>query len=192
MAVALDAAYAGEMESGAVAQERPQRVISGMRPLSFGATSLGGQRVFVNDMVEDGPVYLVFLNHGDMVSDDFARQLHRITDGYGERGRTHWYGVMTTDQTRALSWRAEHGPVFPLLIDQDLTLAQLYDVRTAPTIVKIDEDGFAVARWEGFSATNLIGLNREFARFIDRDAQDLDFAMAPNVTMFGSPLRRHW
>ena len=157
----------------------------GARPLGFSAMSLTGKRMFVRDLVANGPAYLYFIRHGDTVNDQFARQLHRIQAAY-RPGKTRWYGIVNVDRSRTDSWIAEFDPRYEVLMDPELSLVQLYGIESSPAVVLVGTDGKIIKHWMGYSAFWLKDLNKSMAQQEGAKPAGLDFRGAPSSTRYGA------
>jgi hypothetical protein len=157
----------------------------GDRPLGFSAMSMTGKRMFIRDLVANGPAFLVFVRHGDGVSNQFAQQLSRIQKAYGP-GKTKWYGILNADPSRANSWIAEFNPSYEVLMDRELSLVQLYGVESAPAVVLIGEDGRIIREWMGYSGYWLKDMNLAIAKAEGVPPKKIDFSMTPSSTRYGA------
>jgi hypothetical protein len=158
---------------------------SGSRPLGFSAMSRTGKRMFVRDLVVNGPAFLYFIRHGDNVNNQFARELGRIQNAYGTT-KTKWYGIINADRSRTDSWIAEIDPAYEVLMDPELSLVQLYGVESSPALLYIGADGQIIKQWMGYSGFWLKDINKFLADVEGVEMKKLDFSRTPSSTRYGA------
>ncbi len=168
----------------AFSQESAQ-TSSGMRPLGFSALSRSGKRMYIRDLVANGPAFLYFINQGDNTNSQFARELSRIQGAYGP-SKTKWYGVINAERSRTDSWVAEFNPSYEVLMDPELSLVQLYGVESSPALLYIGADGQIIKQWMGFSGFWLKDINKFFADVEGRTMKYIDFNKTPSTTRYGN------
>ena len=158
---------------------------TGSRAMGFSAVSVTGNRVFVNEMLKDGPVFVYFIRPGDGVNSKFAQQISRILSKYPNR-KLRWYGVINGDQQRAKSWAAEFNPKFDLLLDNNLEWVQRYAIQSSPALMLLGTDGKPIKTWSGFSGYWLKDINKTLAEREELPVTYIDFSNTPSKTEYGT------
>lgn len=142
-----------------------------------------------NELMNEGPFFLYFVNVRDNVSAQTTEFLVRHLKQYGDM-KVKFRAVIngTTDVARA--YDAEKRTDMDLLLDPNANVATLFGLRSAPAIVLIDTKGNAVRAWQGLSGAKMKDLNKWIARQNGVKAKPVNTRLLPNSTRYGATFQR--
>jgi peroxiredoxin len=167
----------------------PEMVEAGVRMLSIPAPAFSmkgadNQVYSLRDLVEQGPVVLVFIKNGCPCSEAAQPFFNDLKSIYPE---CQILGVIDVDDVHARRWAERFRVAYPLLTDPDLQLARRYEVQNSAYVVAIDPKSRVVGYWPGYSKTILEEIGIAIAHGIGTAVRTFDVADAPDDPYSGCP-----
>jgi len=176
----------GQVQAPQAAQDATNLKIGSPLP-PFTAAGADGKKYLIKDLQNPGhTAFLYFINEADATSREMTSHFDRIVKAY-QPGDIKVFGIINAREDKARSYQSEFQSPYQLLIDPTLSTIQLLGVKSAPTVVMIDESGNVGKVWAGYSATALKEINTAMAGGASGRAQTFDFGAAPSTTKYGAP-----
>jgi len=152
----------------------------------FTASGIDGKKYLTSDLRNEGhPAFLYFINESDGTSRAMTSFFDRIVKAY-QPGDTKVFGIINAREDKARSYQSEFQSPYQVLVDPNLSTINLLGVKSAPTVIMLDESGNVSKVWAGFSATALKEINTAMAGGAEGRAQTFDFGTAPSATKYGA------
>jgi peroxiredoxin len=144
-----------------------------------------GQTHSLAELLETGPIVLLFIKDGCPCSVSAEGYFNRMHASYG--GHIRFFGVIDGDAAVARRWAEANGVPFPILPDPEHELVHLYGAENSAYVTLIDRDRTIDMFWPGYSAGMLRDLNARMARLAGRPEQPVDVGEAPDELYSGCP-----
>jgi len=139
------------------------RLETGAMAPDFTLTGVDGKTYSLKDALAQGPILVVFFKVSCPVCQFAFPFLERLYHQAKEHGSNVW-GVSQDGKEESARFAARFGVSFPVLMDEKpYLLSRQYGLKFVPSLFLVAQNGSILASGDGFSKSDLIEIQGQFA-----------------------------